>query len=144
MKTPTIGLNGTAILALAGLAVAGYVAYRVYRTGQAVSDAVSETFDSAKKTALEIIDFLPNQFNIAATNAPRMDELLFDEMGNVIGSQAIDTAQQRYAKPPDTSSGSREATPSGSLSFFGQGKSFKDLSDPYAVNPFRPIELFQH
>ena len=154
MKTPTIGLNGTAILAIAGLAVAAYVAYRVYRTGEAVTDAVGKTFkaatdavgegyESAKQTAIEIIDFLPQQFARAAADAPRMDELMFDEMGNVIGTKTSDATLDGYARPADTSSGARERDSTGTLSFSQPGASFKDLSDPLSINPFGRLYNFQ-
>ncbi len=143
MKAPTINFDATGILVLVGVAVAGFVAWKVYRTGQAVTEAVGETFEKAKQTAIEVIDFLPKQFNIAAANAPRMEELTFDEMGNVIGSKTSETAQAGYARPPNTSSGNRERDPAGTLSFFQPGASFKDLSDPLGVNPFARLYNFQ-
>ena len=47
MNTPRLELGGTAILAVAGLAVAGLVAWRVYRQAGQAAAAVGELWDSA-------------------------------------------------------------------------------------------------
>ena len=60
-----------------------------------------------------------------------------------IGRDSAAAAADRYAKPPITSSTERGSDNSGALSFYG-GASFKDLSDPLGINPFRPLPVSQY
>lgn len=162
MKTPTIGLNGTGVLALAGVAVAGLIVWRMYRTGQAVGAAIADTAGAAVDAVgkgLHAINPTNNDNvaaravnNIGAAVSGNSDfslgswlyDLVNPDAGLIAtGATGLTPSQTRYAKPPDTSNGSHEADTSGSVSFFDQGKSFKDLSDPYSVNPFRNIETFK-
>lgn len=137
MKTPSIGLTGSGVLGLAGVVVAAYLAYRIYRAGGAVGEAVSGAVESAKKTAMSIVDFIPNHIGTMTENS-RMEETDYDAMGNVIGTkaEALDASQARYARPPITTSAQAEGDAAGALSFAQQGRSFKDLSDPASINPW--------
>ena len=146
MKTPSIGLTGSGVLGLAGIAVAAYLAYRIYRAGGAVGEAVSGAVESAKKTAMSIVDFIPSHIGTMTENT-RMEETDYDAMGNVIGTKAgaLEASQARYARPPITSSTQVEGDAVGAISFAQQGRSFKDLSDPSSINPWlytpRPVDF---
>ena len=75
------------------------------------------------------------------TGADRSDEIdaMLKGKGGANVGAGQSGAQERYARPPIASSASNEGTYLGSLSFEQPGTSFKDLADPYGINPFRFI-----
>lgn len=70
-------------------------------------------------------------------------DLTHDTPSNVTPNDSAAAAASRYAKPPITSSTENPPDQTGMMSFY-TGASFKDLSDPLELNPFRPLPDSQY
>ena len=155
--TTKIGLNGTAVLALAGVAVVAFVAYKAYSNGPKVAKAVGSAINpmDSNNLAYRAVNGLGGAFSGDSNwslggsiydllhPAPperinAVEEVQYDPMGNPISS-GLGAAQTRYQTQEQSSSGQLQSLPR-TLSFGGAsagGTSFKDLVSPDSVNPFR-------